>query len=145
MLLEWERRLTDAGFRITASRRAVAQVLAEADVPLSPLEILEQARALHRQLGLVTVYRTLNLLSELNLVRRVHRENGCHGYLPTSPGHRHALICQGCRRAVEFPGEDDLRLLIGRVEARTGYRVDDHLLQLFGLCPRCQESKCELV
>jgi len=42
---------------------------------------------------------------------------------------------------VEFPGENDLETLIGRVEARTGYRVDDHLLQLSGLCSDCQENE----
>lgn len=137
--MEWKRRLTDAGCRITSSRRAVAKVLKGADAPLSPQEIFEQARVIHGGLGLVTVYRTLSLFSGLGLVRRAHREDGCHGYLLASPGHRHALICQRCGRAVEFPGEDDLGTLIGRVEARTGYQVDDHLLQLFGLCPACQE------
>lgn len=140
-MTEWEQCLADAGCRITASRRAVMHVLMEADAPLSPQEVLEQAQAIHRKLGLVTVYRTLSLLSDLNLVRRAHREDGCHGYLIASPGHRHALICRICGRAVEFPGEDDLHGLIERVEVDTGYRVDDHLLQLFGLCPACQEER----
>ena len=82
-----------------------------------------------------------HLLSELNLVHRVHREDGCHGYLLASPGHRHVLICQDCGRAVEFPGEDDIHALIQRVEAGTGYKVQDHLLQLFGLCPNCQGTR----
>ena len=137
----WEQCLADAGCRITAPRRAVMQVLQKASVPLSPREILEQGKQVYRGLGLVTVYRTVNLLAELNLVRRVHREDGCHGYLLASPGHRHALICQCCGRAVEFPGEDDLHALIERVEAGTGYRVDDHLLQLLGLCPDCQGTE----
>jgi Fur family ferric uptake transcriptional regulator len=137
----WEQCLADAGCRITAPRRAVMQVLQKASVPLSPREILEQGKRVYRRLGLVTVYRTVNLLAELNLVRRVHREDGCHGYLLASPGHRHALICQCCGRAVEFPGEDDLHALIERVEAGTGYRVDDHLLQLLGLCPDCQGTE----
>lgn len=115
------------------------EVLLQTEAPLSPQEICEQGRAIHPKLGLVTVYRALSLLAGLNLVRRVHRDDGCHGYVPTSPGHRHALICRYCGRAVEFPGEDDLHALIGRVEAGTGYQVDDHLLQLFGLCPDCQE------
>jgi len=139
--MEWEQRLADAGHRITVPRRAVMQVLTEADAPLSPQEVLKQAQAVHQSLGLVTVYRTLTLLSELNLVRRAHRDDGCHGYLLASPGHRHALICQSCGRAVEFQGEDDIHTLIERVEAGTGYRVDSHLLQLFGLCPECQETE----
>ena len=140
-MTEWEQRLANAGCRITASRRAVMYALMQASAPLSPQEVLEQAQAVHRQLGLVTVYRTLNLLTELHLVRRAHREDGCHGYMLASPGHRHALICEVCGRAVEFSGMDDMHALIERVEVGTGYRVDGHLLQLFGLCPDCQDGK----
>ncbi|MDY7040215.1 MAG: Fur family transcriptional regulator [Chloroflexota bacterium] len=136
---EWEQQLTNAGCRITGPRRAIMQVFMRSDLPLSPQEILERAQTTYHKLGLVTVYRTLNLLMKLNLIRRVHRDNGCHGYVATSPGHCHALICRHCGRAVEFPGEDDLHVLIERVEARTGYRVDDHLLQLHGLCAACQK------
>jgi Fe2+ or Zn2+ uptake regulation protein len=139
-MTEWEQCLASAGCRITSSRRAVMHALMQADGPLSPQEVLEQAQAVHQQLGLVTVYRTLNLLSELHLVHRAHREDGCHGYMLTSPGHRHALICEVCGRAVEFAGEDDINALIERVEVGTGYRVDGHLLQLFGLCPDCQDG-----
>jgi len=139
-MLDWEQRLAEAGCRITAPRQAVMETLLAADRPLLPQEIQERARARHRQLGLVTVYRTLNLLTGLDLVRRVHREDGCHGYLLAAPGHRHALICQGCARAVEFAGEDDLHAFIQRVEAQTGYRVEEHLLQLFGRCPACQAA-----
>ncbi len=137
---DWEQRLGEAGYRVTMPRRAVLETLQTAEGPLLPQEIQVRAQAVHRGLGLVTVYRTLNLLMELALVRRVHREDGCHGYLLTAPGHRHALVCQSCARAVEFPGEDDLHALIQRVEAQTGYRVEEHLLQLFGRCPDCQAA-----
>jgi Fur family ferric uptake transcriptional regulator len=136
--MDWERRLTDLGCRITAPRRAVMQILQGTSAPLSPQEILEQGQRVHQKLGLVTVYRTLTLLAELDLVRRVHREDGCHGYVLASPGHQHHVICRRCGGAAEFPGEDDIHALIERVETGTGYRVDDHLLQLFGLCPACQ-------
>ncbi len=136
--MKWKDRLAAEGYRLTAPRRAVLQVLQQTETPLSPQEILAQAHKAHPQLGLVTVYRLLNLLTGLNLLRRVHRKDGCHGYLPASLGHHHALICQTCGRAVEFAGEADLESLISRVEMGTGYRVEDHLLQLFGLCPGCQ-------
>jgi len=139
-MVEWEVCLSEAGYRITASRRAVMAVLIQDNAPLSPQEILEQARAVHAGLGLVTVYRTLNLLTDLDLVRRIHREDDCHGYVLASPGHHHAVVCRSCGRAVEFTGENDIDTLIAQVEARTGYQVDDHLLQLSGLCPRCQRT-----
>jgi Fur family ferric uptake transcriptional regulator len=142
-MTKWELRLADAGCRITAPRQAVMGVLMNTAAPLAPQQILERARGAHLALGLVTVYRTLRLLSELNLVRRVHQDGGCHGYLPASPGHRHVLICERCARAVEFPGGDDIHDLIKRVEAGTGYQVDEHLLQLRGLCPDCLKTREE--
>lgn len=140
-MTEWQQCLAGAGCRITASRMAVMRALQDANEPLLPAEILEQGRTVHRGLGLVTVYRTLNLMSRLGVVRRIHRENGCRAYLPASPGDYHVVICERCGRAAEFQGGDDLDVLIGRVEARTGYLANEHLLQLIGLCPECQEQK----
>jgi Fur family ferric uptake transcriptional regulator len=113
-------------------------VLEEADAPLAPQEILERGEVIHPRLGLTTVYRTVALLKELGLVRRVHRSNGCHGYVATSPGHRHHVVCQQCGRVVEFAGTEDLGGLIRQVERTTDYRVEGHLLQLFGLCAVCR-------
>lgn len=135
----WEEVLSAANHRITAPRRVVMAVLDAALRPLSPQEIYERGQELHPRLGLVTVYRAVELFESLDLVRRVHREDGCHGYLLSKPGHRHVLMCESCGRAVEFAGEDDLEALIERVESRTGYAVAEHLLQLSGLCPGCRE------
>jgi Fe2+ or Zn2+ uptake regulation protein len=140
-MVEWEERLSGAGCRITMPRRAVMAVLQEADAPLSTQEIHARGGAIHSTLGLTTVYRTVALLTELDLVRRVHRSNGCQGYVATSPGHRHHVICEMCGRAVEFPGSEDLTALICAVEQSTAYRVGEHLLQLFGMCPECQERR----
>ena len=134
----WEETLSQAGYRITAPRRVVMMVLAQAERPLVPQEILTRGIKLHATLSLVTVYRTLELFEELSLVRRVHQDDKCQGYLLTAAGHRHVLICEKCGRAVEFPGQDDLAALIARVEERTGYQVKAHLLQLVGICPHCQ-------
>jgi Fur family ferric uptake transcriptional regulator len=136
----WEETLTQAGCRITLPRRVVMEVLAHTEMPLSPQEIFEQGKGLYLRLGLVTVYRTLELFEAFDLVRRVHREDGCHGYLLASPGHRHVVICQECGRAVEFAGQDDLEALVAQVESKTGYRVESHLLQLFGCCPDCRQK-----
>jgi Fe2+ or Zn2+ uptake regulation protein len=134
----WEEQLINEGYRITAPRRAIIETLTHTTIPLSPQEIREQAQTLHHTVGLVTVYRMLHVLQGHHLIRRVHRQDGCHGYMPASPGHHHAIICQCCGKAAEFPGENDLDHLIDRVKSHTGYHIDDHLLQLFGTCPGCQ-------
>jgi len=137
---DWLDELQDSGYRLTAPLRAIVSIVANSSRALGAIEIFDLGRGEHPSLGLVTVYRTLDLLTELGLVRRVHRNNGCHGYLPATAGHYHALICRDCGRSVEFPGENDLQALIADVEAQTGYRVEEHLLQLSGLCSRCQDE-----
>jgi Fur family ferric uptake transcriptional regulator len=137
----WEETLSRAGHRITAPRRAVVAVLGAAESPLSPQQICARAHSLHPKLGLKTVYRTLALLDDLGLVQRVHRSNGCQAYVATSPGHRHHIVCQQCGRTAEFLGSEDVRALIDRVEESTRFRVDGHLLQLFGLCPDCRGNR----
>ncbi len=138
---DWETRLTASGYRITAARRAILQVLSESAVPLSPQEICRLGQARHAPLGLATVYRTLGLLEKEALVHRVYQEDGSCSYLPASPGHRHAILCRCCGRAAEFPGSEDWESLAALVRQATGYRVEDHLLQLVGLCPDCQRER----
>jgi Fur family ferric uptake transcriptional regulator len=126
------------GYRLTRSRRAIVRVLIEADDWLRPEEIHSRARRYCPTLGLVTVYRTLALLSALGYVRRVHREDGCQGYARIELAHSHHLICRSCDQVVEFAGLEDLSALIEPIERKTGYTIDDHMLELLGLCPACQ-------
>lgn len=137
----WEQTLSEAGHRITTPRQVVMQVLRQSDVPLSPQEILARGQAHHARLGLVTVYRTLDLFERFGMACRVHLAEGCHGYVLRQPGHRHILLCRECGQSVEFTGQDDLHALIDRVAAQTGYRISGHLLQLFGVCPACQRAR----
>jgi Fe2+ or Zn2+ uptake regulation protein len=136
--MDWEEQLSQAGWRITTPRRVVMQVLEQAARPLSPQEIHARGHRLHRYLGLVSVYRALAALERAGLVRRVHREDRCNSYVLASPGHHHLLLCRRCGRTVEFPGTEDLSSLIAQVEQQTGFRVEDHLLQLVGLCAPCR-------
>jgi Fur family transcriptional regulator, ferric uptake regulator len=135
----WGARLQADGYRLTAPRRAVLQVLAESAAGLSPAEILQRARRRYPQTGLVTVYRTLDVLAACGAVRKVHQPDGCHSYALASEGHAHHIICEKCRAVVEFEG-CDLEALFKTVQRRTGYKVQAHWLELFGLCPACRRG-----
>ena len=106
--------------------------------PLSPAEIQQRGQVFCHDLGLVTVYRTLTLLEGLGLVRRIHVEPGCHGYAPAGLPHGHHLVCRSCNRVLEFPGGEDLKPLIHRLARRTGFVVEDHVLELTGRCAQCR-------
>lgn len=138
---EMAQSLRAAGHRLTRPRLAVLQVLQESDVGLNPDEIYQQGRAICASLGLVTVYRTLDLLAELGLVRRVHSEQHCQRYARAGTD-RHYLVCDACHRVVEFPCVG-LEALIQRVGRQTGYAIENHLLELSGLCPECRARSRE--
>lgn len=138
-----QNKLNQEGLRLTRPRRAVMEILKCAKVPLSPQSIHQRSLETDEEIGLVTVYRTLDLLAELGLVRRVHGHDECHGYVLASPGHHHHLICRNCGKAVEFTGEGDLAAMLDRIHHQTGFDIDEHLLQLYGLCPECQEGTHE--
>jgi Fur family ferric uptake transcriptional regulator len=128
------------GYKLTPQRLAVLQVIQGGNEHLTPAEVLERGRGIYPRLGLTTVYRTLDLLSELGFVRRVHVEEGCHGYARAEERDGHHLVCQNCHRVVDFPcfGLGELIEELGR---RTGFAVESHLLELGGLCPICQEHR----
>jgi len=136
---EWLERLQASGYRLTGPRRAIAEIVASSNKALGPLDIFDRGRGDYPGLGLVTVYRTLEKLEELGLVQRVHQPDGCHRYLPATRGHQHLVLCTHCGRAEYFDG-DDLQCLFERVTARSGFQIQEHWLQLFGLCPECQQD-----
>jgi len=149
--------LAQAGHSNTRSRRAVLTAICEAGGQASGAELLALGRAHHPALGLVTVYRTLDILLSLGLVRKLHLTEGCHTYALSLTGkwdetkgdetrgnaphsHGHHVICQRCNRAVEFEG-CDLGAAVASVEAQTGFRVQEHWLEMFGVCPACRERE----
>ncbi len=131
--------LASHGYKLTRPRRAVLRVVAETHESLSPAQIHARARKFYPQTGLVTVYRTLDVLAECGAVRKVHQADGCHSYAPASEGHAHHLICENCQSVMEFEG-CDLAEMFKTVQKRTGYKIEGHWLELFGLCPNCRTS-----
>jgi Fur family ferric uptake transcriptional regulator len=127
-----------AGYRLTRAREAVLEVLAQAEGSLDAAAIYEQGRRVHPTLGKVSVYRTLDLLEDLNLVRQVHGEDGCHTYARADRPQGHYLVCQRCGQVTEFPcmGLDEWLETIGR---RSGFEIRKHLVQLEGICRLCRE------
>jgi Fe2+ or Zn2+ uptake regulation protein len=138
MLAEtWLSTLHENGYRLTEARKAVVETIAESLRALTPLEVYDMARAAYPALGLVSVYRTLEKLEELHLIQRVHQPQGCQAFVSASQGHQHLLLCQRCGQVNYFEG-DNLDGLMAGISSKTGYKIREHWLQLFGLCKNCQ-------
>ena len=132
--------LRDAGYKLTKARQAVIQTLADSSCPLSINDIHRQAQTHASDLGLVTVYRTLEILETLDLVRPVHFMEGTSGYAIATPGHTHHVVCQECKAVVEIEG-CDISPFLERVRQQTGFKITAHWLELEGLCPACQAAQ----
>lgn len=122
--------------KLTRPRQAILDIIAAADHHLTPAEIHKLARKKYPNLGLVTVYRTLDLLTEFGYVHRVHFADGCHSYIAAAQGHAHHLVCSQCGKAEEFDN-CDLEPLISNLQHKTGFEIDVHMLELMGRCPDC--------
>ncbi len=133
----WLTSLSENGYRLTGSRRAVVEIVSASSRAMTPLEVFDSARANHPELGLVSVYRTLEKLEELHLIQRVHQPGGCQAFITTGQGHQHLLLCQICGQVTFFEG-DDLETLITSIATTTGYSIKEHWLQLFGVCANCR-------
>jgi Fur family ferric uptake transcriptional regulator len=131
--------LSQHGYKLTRQRRAVVEIVANGQTRLSAADVYAQAQHRCPDLGLTTVYRTLEILAELGVIRRVHLDDGCEGFASASAEHGHHLICSRCQTTIEF--EDcDLTSMVKRVSARTGFKIEKHWLELVGLCPKCQKK-----
>ena len=126
------------GYKLTPQRRAVIQVITSSQDHLTPITIYRKACQDHPSIGLVTVYRTLDILAELELICELHAGGICHSYTISSPQHHHHLICSNCGTVVDFTGHD-LSGLEQSLSKESGFRIDGHLLEFLGLCQTCQK------
>ncbi len=91
-------------------------------------------------IGIATVYRTLSLLEENNLVSSISL--GIHGKkfeIANKPHHDH-LICVECGKIVEFEN-NEIETLQEKIAEKNGFRLTDHMMQLYGVCKDCQKKK----
>jgi Fur family ferric uptake transcriptional regulator len=132
--------LREHGYKLTPQRHAILKAIASSNDHLTPEAIYEKTCLNNTNVGLVTVYRTLELLSELNLVCRVHAPDGCRSYMMRRPTeHHHHLICSQCGRVVDFT-DCTLEDLEKRLSGATRFDINGHLLEFYGLCPDCRPT-----
>jgi len=130
--------LGGAGKRLTVARRAVAEAIAQQDGHFTAEDVLVASRSRRRAVGRATVFRSLELLADLHLVERVDLPSGEHAYVACAPdAHHHHVVCSVCGRSVEV-GELGLGPILERMETSTGFAIDSHRLEVFGVCPDCQ-------
>jgi Fur family ferric uptake transcriptional regulator len=130
-------RLRARGLRWTPQRRTLVEVLSRSDGHVTGSELIERCRAVDPATIPSTVYRTLDVLEELGLVRHGHGPDGREEFhvLPDAEhGHLH---CHSCGHTWEI-GDKEAAGIVGAIERRRGFAVDLSHVTIVGLCADCQ-------
>jgi len=136
-----EQALRGAGFRAGGARAAVIDLLSGQTCCASAQEIHETLRGNERSVGIASVYRVLDVLSELRLVQRVDVGDGIARFEPALPDghHHHHVVCDDCGKVEPF-SDSSLETAIARASKRLGYSVDAHEVVLRGECGDCRDA-----
>ncbi|MGH1455266.1 MAG: Fur family transcriptional regulator [Alphaproteobacteria bacterium] len=125
-----EQRCAEAGLKMTGPRKIILQVLGQAEDHPSVEDLYERAREIDSSVSIATVYRTLSLLDELDLVIRHEFQEGYSRY-EVNDDHHHHLVDLETGAVIEFQN-DELEKIKEKIARELGYELVDHRLELYG-------------
>ena len=137
--------LREKGLKVTSQRLMVLNILsAHGDEHLTAEEIYDLAKEESPEIGLATIYRTVQVLLELHVIEKVTFDDGFARYElngeETGSGHRHHhAICTQCGKVYSLE-TDLLDTLEKQVFESLGFEVTDHEVKLYGLCSACRRK-----
>ena len=136
MAQTWDDTLRAGGYRVTPQRQLVLEAVAKLE-HATPEEICGEVRQTARGVNVSTVYRTLELLEQLGLVKHTHIHHGAPSYhLADDAGHVH-LVCRHCEQFIQVD-QAAVGPLVAALEQSQGFQTDVGHLTVFGLCADCR-------
>jgi len=127
-----ERSIERTGRRMTRTRRALIDAIGE----LGDHFTAEQLTDAVSGVGRATVFRNLRLLQDTGMLCQVVLRDGTTEYRVTPGGHHHHIVCSNCGNISDFEN-CDISDLLAEIARRTGYEIDAHRLEVYGLCAQC--------
>jgi Fur family ferric uptake transcriptional regulator len=126
------------GYRPTSARQSIISELVNSAGHVTADDLVHKVRLQSPNVGRMTVFRTLDLLCELGLVRPIYQGTGAAHYILMANGSHHHLICNRCHDVIEFD-ECSAAMLEEQMARQFNFHVSSHLLELHGLCQNCFE------
>jgi Fur family ferric uptake transcriptional regulator len=134
-MTDWQQRLRESGHRLTPQRELVLAAVEQLG-HATPDEVYAEVRSHSEAINLSTVYRTLELLDELGLIRHAHLSDRAPTY-HAATGHEHAhLVCRNCKKVISV-GLPAVQEALGTLVAAHDFTPDYGHLTVFGLCADC--------
>jgi len=142
----WQGKFRGCGYRLTIGREAILDIMSKSKGHLSAEDIYMKVHPKYPNIGLTTIYRTLDVLASLGLVfkfdfgdRRARYELA-EG--PKGTHHHHHLICTSCNRVIDYTDFIDEEVeLLNQTEKglnrKYDFKITNHLIQFYGLCNTC--------
>ncbi len=137
-------RLRESGYKLTHARLTVLRVLHELGGHVTSTQVLQAVHEVDESIGRASVFRTLDLLTQLSIIRPTYVDSSMTPqYVMLPGGHHHHIICTQCHRVIEFHN-CGLDQLTQRIESQFNVHVTGHLLEFYALCETCMsESDAE--
>ena len=132
-------KLRGNGHKITPQRMAIVKILARSEGHPSVEDIYEQIRVDFPTMSLATVYRNIVLIKSLNEVLELGFPDGSNRYDGKRPYPHTHVICMKCKQVMDAD-DLDITALKQEIIRNTGYRIDNHRIDFFGVCPNCQKK-----
>ena len=129
-------RLELRGHRVTDSRRRVLEAVLAQPAHFTVDDVLRSTR----NVGRATVFRTIRLLLDLNVLCRVLLDDGTLHYRLSARGHHHHLVCRECGRVEDFT-QCDIPALTRQLANATDYEIEGHWLEVYGRCQACRSRE----
>jgi len=142
-------RLRGCGYRLTLPREAILDVLSKTSKHMSAEDLFFSVRKNNSNIGLTTVYRTLELLVNMKLISKYDFGDGRSRYelIEGLEGklHHHHLVCTNCGRVVDYTDfiNEEVELLTKTekgLSKKFNFKIKNHLIQFYGLCNKCQNK-----
>jgi Fur family peroxide stress response transcriptional regulator len=132
-------KLRQRDFRITPQRIAIIKTLLQSEDHPGVEQVYAEVKVNFPTTSLATVYKTVNLLKELGEILEIGFTGGCNRYDGNKPYPHPHLICTRCSKIVD-PEVRLLEQMSAELAKATGYRIDSHQVEFFGVCAACQKS-----
>ncbi|MCA0456623.1 MAG: transcriptional repressor [Chloroflexi bacterium] len=130
-------RLREAGHKLTNARLTVLGVLEESGGHITSSEVLDKVEAIDSSIGRASVFRTLDLLTSLSIIRPTYLNSSMTPtYVLMPDGHHHHIVCTNCNRIIEFEN-CGLGAIAAELEERLHVKLTGHLLEFYGICEKC--------
>jgi Fur family peroxide stress response transcriptional regulator len=140
-LWEFERLCRSKGVALTVQRRVVLQVVLERDDHPTADQILEAAKDRVPGISRTTVYRVLDTLADMGVIRRLHHAGASARFDGKIHRHHH-LICKICHKVIDLEDQELNRTRVSHVR-NDGFDIEDFSVHLIGTCPTCRQAKAE--